>query len=97
MGNRKSKFTLGLFLGSIIGAITALLYAPQSGEKTREWVQKTTEENQDKIDEFKKVANTTKNKVVETAKEAKDAIEDSLCKLTETIKEKDQEGEKPND
>ncbi|MFC1478167.1 YtxH domain-containing protein [Candidatus Margulisiibacteriota bacterium] len=94
---RKSRFTLGLFFGSIIGAITALLYAPQSGEKTREWIEKTTEENQDKIDELKKVADTTKHKVVETAKDAKDAIEDSLSKLTETIKEKDQEGEQKDD
>ena len=82
-------FVLGALIGGAIGAIAALLLAPQNGEQTRQWLVKTKEENQDKIDNLKNSARKTTETVIATAIETKDAIEDSLSKLTETIRGKE--------
>ena len=36
MANNKGDFFVGLLIGSALGAALAILYAPQSGEETRE-------------------------------------------------------------
>jgi gas vesicle protein len=82
---KKSHFGLGMLIGGVAGAIGALLMAPQTGEKTREWVKKKAEENQDTIDQAKKLAKDTGEKVFETAKEAKEAIEEKISELKASL------------
>ena len=50
---RKSgaAFVEGLFLGAVIGGALALLFAPQTGKETRDWLKKIKDDNQDIIDE----------------------------------------------
>jgi gas vesicle protein len=44
MSNQIEGFIKGIFLGSVIGAVIGILYAPQSGRKTREDISGKTEE-----------------------------------------------------
>lgn len=47
--NKKSKFGLGLILGSIIGGITALFFAPKTGKEMREIAKKWLMEEVEKL------------------------------------------------
>ena len=93
MSGKRGSFLSGLVIGGIIGGALAVLLAPQSGEKAREWLKKKKDDNQDRIDDIMKKVKYTKEKVIASAKEAKDAIDDSLSKLTQTIKEKEKEND----
>lgn len=44
MDNKKSRFGIGLVVGTILGALAGLFLAPQSGKETREAVLKKVEE-----------------------------------------------------
>lgn len=55
MAGRKSGFLTGLFIGGLIGTVMGVLYAPRSGEKTRE---KLTERGEEVADGLKRVAFT---------------------------------------
>lgn len=46
--NKPIRLFSGLFIGAILGAITALLMAPQSGERTRRMIQRKSVELKDK-------------------------------------------------
>lgn len=46
---KKSKFGLGLILGSIIGGITALFFAPKTGKEMREMAKKWLMEEVEKV------------------------------------------------
>ena len=80
MSNR-GFFTEGLIIGTIIGGIAGLLFAPQSGEETRKKIKEIKEENQDLIDETKE---TTEKLIAKTKK----SIEDGLAKLNKTLEER---------
>src|SRR4030042_1300729 len=67
MSNRDNDFgafITGFFVGGLIGAVIALLYAPQSGEETRTVIREKSIE--------------LKDRAVETAEEAQDRAEKSL-------------------
>lgn len=42
--NERRDFALGLFLGSLLGAALAILYAPRTGEETRARIRRQSEE-----------------------------------------------------
>lgn len=44
---RPANFLTGMLLGGVAGAVTALLFAPQSGEETRQQIQKKAAELRD--------------------------------------------------
>ncbi|OGK21068.1 hypothetical protein A2866_01930 [Candidatus Roizmanbacteria bacterium RIFCSPHIGHO2_01_FULL_39_8] len=44
MDNKKSRFGIGLVVGTVLGALAGLFLAPQSGKETREAVLKKVEE-----------------------------------------------------
>ena len=61
--NRVKPVLSGLLLGGLIGAGTALLFAPQSGEKTRAAIQSKTVEVRDRTTEgVKDAVSQVKNK-----------------------------------
>ncbi|MFC1517103.1 YtxH domain-containing protein [Candidatus Margulisiibacteriota bacterium] len=76
-----SRFLDGFILGGIVGAVAALLYAPQTGDQTRAWIKKVKDENQDLIDNAKE---STENMIENT----KAAIDEGIEKLSTTIQEK---------
>lgn len=42
MGEGSGKFIAGVFIGAVFGAVAGLLFAPQSGEKTRKVIKQKT-------------------------------------------------------
>lgn len=82
-----NSFFEGIIFGGIIGAILGLLYAPQSGEKTRAWLQEVKDEHQDEIDD----AVEKSEKVITTTKAA---IEDGFNKVSKMIDQKIKDGKK---
>ncbi|MBU0579794.1 MAG: YtxH domain-containing protein [Candidatus Margulisbacteria bacterium] len=79
--SNNSRFLDGFILGAVVGAVAALLYAPQSGEQTRTWLKKVKDENQDLIDNAKE---TSENLIAQT----KAAIDEGIEKISSTIDEK---------
>lgn len=69
-------FVAGFFVGGLIGAVVALLYAPQSGEKTRAVIKEKTIELVDK----------TTDTLEETYKKAEAAATDAVSKAQTLIK-----------
>jgi gas vesicle protein len=72
-------FFAGLFLGGLAGAVTALLFAPQSGEETRQQIQQrastfrddTTAAVEDVVSQVRTKSGEVKATVSEKAKELK--------------------------
>jgi gas vesicle protein len=50
--NDFGAFFAGLIVGGLVGAATALLLAPQSGEETRQWIQDRGIELKDRAVEY---------------------------------------------
>jgi gas vesicle protein len=101
MEKKSSKFGLGLLLGSIIGAVTALFVTPKTGKQMRELAKKWLEEELEvlkkkveKIDKKKyqkaveKVLQKVKKEVKNDAKELK-KIKTQLMRKWESVKKKE--------
>ena len=78
MSDNNGRFFDGLVFGALLGAVFAVLYAPQSGDKTRDWVKKMKDENQDLIDSTRE---TTENLINTT----KSTIEQGIDKLSKSV------------
>jgi gas vesicle protein len=75
-----SRFTEGLFFGAIIGAVVALIFAPQSGDKTRKYLKKLKEDNQDLIDETADTAEVAISKTLSAIHTGMDKIQEKFKK-----------------
>lgn len=87
----------GLLLGGLIGAGTALLFAPQSGEQTRTAIQNKTMELRDRTAEgvkgavsqvshkTRQVASTVLRRGQEQVQHGHDALEHHLDEVSETV------------
>ncbi len=82
--NSGAAFIEGLFLGAVIGGALALIYAPQSGAETREWLKKIKDDNQDIIDD----AVVSSENAVSVAKKKIDDSFKSVSKIIEGRKGK---------
>lgn len=80
-------FLEGLFLGVVLGGVLGVLFAPQSGDKSRAWLKKLKEDNQDIIDE----AVVNSENLVQTAKQS---IEDGFQNISKLIDDKLKKKEK---
>ena len=80
----RSGFFDGLLVGTVLGAVFGMLYAPQSGEETRSHISKLKADNEDLIQDTKQKTEVLINK-------KKDAIEEGLDRLTKTIENKKRE------
>jgi gas vesicle protein len=75
-------FLEGLLIGAVLGGVLGVLFAPQSGVKTRQWLKEVKEDNQDIIDEgVKNVENLVTS--------AKQVIDDKIRKIEEKLSKKD--------
>lgn len=96
MNDKKSKFGLGVLIGTIIGGITALFLSPKSGEENREIVVKKVQELK-KLLEEKEVDTKVKEIYGEVNEEAKDIyfkVKDWLIEELSQLKEKVEEIDK---
>ena len=76
----KDNYFRGFLVGATIGAVAGLLFAPQSGDKTRK--------------EIKKLALSTKDKAQEKYLQARKKVETKLLEIKEAGKKIDFEGYK---
>ena len=70
-------FAVGLFTGALLGGIAALLFAPQSGEKTRQFIQEKSQEA------YEKAGKT----VEETYAQAEASLAEARAKIEELTEE----------
>ena len=72
-------------VGALLGAGIALLYAPQSGQETRELLARKTRELKDKagsaLDDAKEMVRGKKDQVLAAVEAGKDAMENEGGKL----------------
>jgi gas vesicle protein len=90
----------GLLIGGLIGAGTALLFAPQAGEKTRADIQNKTTELRDRTvegvkDTVSQVKNKTRQvtsdvlgKAQELTQHGKEVLDDQLDEVTQAVNSK---------
>ena len=82
------KFFSGLIIGGIIGAVAALLNAPQSGEKTRKALEQTSEEMKDKAEqkaqELKAKTEEIVNEMQKKGDDLCDRVQGLIKKITES-------------
>jgi gas vesicle protein len=74
----------GLVLGGLIGAATVLLFAPQSGQRTRAEIRQGAMDLRDR-------ATATVNETVSQVKTKKDAITSSLISKADELKHRGQD------
>ncbi|MDR1323161.1 MAG: YtxH domain-containing protein [Candidatus Margulisbacteria bacterium] len=80
-------FLEGILLGAVLGGVLGVLFAPQSGVKTRQWLKEVKEDNQDIIDDgVKNVENLVTS--------AKQIIDDKIRKIEEKLSKKDDKNKK---
>lgn len=61
-------FTAGIFVGALIGATTALLFAPQSGRRTRRKIRHRAEDLSDRAEESMRHVAEDARRVADDAK-----------------------------
>jgi len=71
--SEKREFVLGVLVGAAVGAVAALLYAPQGGEETRDLIRQKSTEARDKVTG---VAGNVKETVTHKAEEIKTSTRD---------------------
>ena len=98
MSNQIEGFIKGIILGGVIGAVIGILYAPQSGRKTREDINRKAEELLTKAKEEYEATLKKSSKAYESAvkqlkhlesstKEKVGEMEEKVDELTELGKE----------
>lgn len=100
MSEGKSKsFLVGAVLGALAGAATALLYAPQRGEKTREQFKSQALKAKKKVDEIQSEMEK-KGGILEVTEKTVKSLVENLAQSAQTFSEKEggaQSTEKPKD
>ena len=74
-----------LFIGLGVGALSALLFAPQSGEKTRKQIRRKYEDALDTVEDWTEQAGDMWEKGMDYAKDAKDRGADYVNKAAEKV------------
>lgn len=93
--NHSSHFLVGVFLGGVVGAVTALLLTPKSGKEFRSNMNQQVSALKIKSDHLKEAASLRKSELTTAAKEKavplsssvlEQSTEDIETKLAETLK-----------
>jgi gas vesicle protein len=99
MGNKDGggagMFVAGLLIGGAIGATVALLYAPQRGDETRDYLKQKSNEYSDvvktKAGDLSEAAKTKANEFSSKANEVAGTVRTKTSELTESAKAKAQD------
>ena len=78
-----------LFIGLGIGALSALLFAPQSGEKTRKLIRRRYEDAVDTVEDWSEQAGDMWEKGVDYAKDAKERVADKVAPMAKAALRRD--------
>ncbi len=87
MGNEESNrgsgaMVLAFFIGGLVGAGVALLFAPQPGKETRQKIRELAEEAKEKAI---KCADEAKSKVTSTVEMSKGLVEEKKALITSAV------------
>jgi len=74
-----------LFIGLGVGALSALLFAPQSGEKMRKQIRRKYEDALEAVEDWSEQAGDMWDKGVDYAKDAKDRGAEYVNKAAEKV------------
>ena len=89
--DNKGDFLVGLLVGSALGAALALLYAPQSGEETRETIKRKgldiKDSATDVYDQVKEQTTTIASQVKESATNLAGTVKDSASTVASRVGE----------
>lgn len=77
---RDSYFTDGFILGAVVGTLLGILFAPNSGEKTRSSIKQWTKDEMPPMDQ-------TKEKVEDLIVKTRQSIEKGFENLGQMVKE----------
>ena len=84
---KKRTFLAGAFIGGVLSGAVALLYAPQSGEKTRRQLQYKGEKAVDKVvKKSKSLCKKSEKAVYDASEFAKEKADEIVAKAKEVIK-----------
>ncbi len=83
----KKAFSIGLFIGGTIGAVTSLLSAPSSGKKLREELKNSTNEWIEILSELKTNANELKDSLTNLSIEGKEIVRDLSSDIKTTVEQ----------
>jgi len=75
-----------LFIGLGIGALSALLFAPQSGEKTRKIIRRKYEDAVDTVEDWTEQAGDMWDKSLDYAKDAKEKVADKVAPMAKAMR-----------
>ena len=78
-----------LFIGLGIGALSALLFAPQSGEKTRRMLRRRYDDALDTVEDWSEQAGDMWEKGVDYAKDAKEKVADKVAPMAKAALRRD--------
>jgi len=88
-GSRVGTAITFLFIGLGVGAITALLFAPQTGEKTRKVIRRKYEDALDTVEDWADEASDMWEKGVDYAKDAKEKVADKVAPMAKAALRRD--------
>jgi len=88
-GSRVGTALTFLFIGLGVGALTALLFAPQTGEKTRKVLRRKYEDALDTVEDWADEASDMWEKGVDYAKDAKDKVADKVAPMAKAALRRD--------
>lgn len=84
MADKKDSFLGGLFIGSLIGGLAALLFTPVTGnearQKIKEKIDEFSEAGPDKIDEIKENSQEVISNTISS-------IEEGIARITQALEE----------
>jgi gas vesicle protein len=78
-----------LFIGLGIGALTALLFAPHSGDKTRKFIRRKYEDALDAMDDWSEQASDAWDKSVDYAKDTRDRVAERVAPMAKAALRRD--------
>lgn len=78
-------FTTGLLLGGVIGIVAGILYAPDSGKRTRRKIQRRSEEL---VDDAVKYAKQSRDRAEEILEEGKERVEELVDEAKKILEKK---------
>lgn len=78
-------FASGILLGAVIGSVVGLLFAPDSGKRTRKKIQRKSDELMDDVVDYAKYSRDKAEKIVE---EGKKRVEELMDEAKTTLKKK---------
>jgi len=78
-----------LFIGLGIGALSALLFAPQSGDKTRKMIRRRYDDALDTVEDWSEQAGDMWEKGVDYAKDAKEKVADKVAPMAKAALRRD--------